>query len=78
MNGWLRIIVLALLIFPSVGRAQMTGGSSLSADIDRLAKDVESRSLSGGGTFTRIPSFRTGSSKPPRRSPNICAALDSN
>jgi amidohydrolase len=55
MNHWLRIFVWILVILPSVGWAQTGGGSSLGPDIDRLAKEVESRVIEWRRDFHANP-----------------------
>ncbi len=55
MSHWLRMFALILVIFPSIGWAQTGGGSSLGPDIDRLAKEVESRVIEWRRDFHQNP-----------------------
>ncbi len=43
MKHWLILITWVLAVLPSIGWTQTGGGSSLGPDIDRLAKEVETR-----------------------------------
>ena len=55
MSHWLRMFTLILVILPSIGWAQTGGGSSLGPDIDRLAKEVESRVIEWRRDFHQNP-----------------------
>jgi len=55
MNHWFTIITFILVILPSVGWAQTGGGSSLGPDIDRLAREVESRVIEWRRDFHQNP-----------------------
>jgi amidohydrolase len=51
----LRTFVLLLLILPSIGWAQAPGGTSLAPDIERLAKEIESRVIEWRRDFHQNP-----------------------
>ena len=55
MSLWLRIPTLILVILPSIGWAQVPGGSSLAPDIDRLAQEVESKVIEWRRDFHQNP-----------------------
>ena len=55
MSHWSRMFTLIFVIFPSIGWAQTGGGSSLAPDIDRLAKEVESRVIEWRRDFHQNP-----------------------
>ena len=55
MSHWSRTFTLIFVIFPSIGWAQTGGGSSLAPDIDRLAKEVESRVIEWRRDFHQNP-----------------------
>jgi amidohydrolase len=55
MNLWIRIAAFMLVILPSVGWAQTEGGTALGSDIDRLAKEVETRVIEWRRDFHQNP-----------------------